>query len=309
MHAAFLLLLHADGPVAPHDVWSAWTVEPVAAAGLGIVAAWYAIGLLRLRHGAGPGRGLPRWAPWCFAAGLLSVALALFSPLDRLGEDLFAAHMVQHLVLMLVAAPLVALGAPLLPMLWALSPRARRAAGGWWHRRLLARRTVGILASPAVAWALSVGSLVFWHLPGPYRAALQHDALHALEHASFLATSALFWWIVLRPDGYRRLHPGLAVLYVFTAGLPNGLLGALLTFAGRPLYAGQSVGAALWGLTPLADQQLAGLIMWMPGGTVHLAAAAAFFVAWLRAEEARGLREAAATLALTLVVVLAVAGR
>jgi cytochrome c oxidase assembly factor CtaG len=112
--------------------------------------------------------------------------------------------------------------------------------------------------------------------------------VHALEHASFLATSVLFWWVVFRPDGYRRLHRGLAVLYVFTAGLPNGLLGALLTLAGRPLYAGQSLGARLWGLSPLSDQQLAGLIMWMPGGVLHLAAAAAFFVAWLRAEEAGG---------------------
>ncbi len=308
MPATLLLLLHADGPLAPRDAWSAWTWEPAAAAGLGLGAAWYAAGLLRLRHDAGPGRGAPRWAPWCFGAGLLTVALALFSPLDRLGETLFAAHMAQHLVLMLVAAPLLALGAPLLPLLWAFSPGARRAAAGWWHRRTLVRRLLGLLGSPAAAWALSVGALVFWHLPGPFRAALHHDAVHALEHASFLATSTLFWWVVLRPDGYRRLHPGLAVLYVFTAGLPNGLLGALLTFAGRPLYAGQSAGAALWGLAPLQDQQLAGLIMWMPGGAVHLAAAAAFFVAWLRAEEARGLREASATLALILLIVLVPGG-
>lgn len=308
MHAALLLTHHADGLVTPRDLWSAWTWEPIAAAGLGLLAVWYAIGLHRLRRDAGPGRGLPRGAPWYFGAGLASVALALFSPLDRLGETLFAAHMVQHLVLMLVAAPLIALGAPLLPLLWTFSPSTRRAAGVWWHRRTVLRGAGGILMAPAAAWTLSVGALVLWHLPGPYRAALQHDAVHALEHVSFLGTSVLFWWVALRPDGYRRLHPGLAVLYVFTAGIPNGLLGALLTFAGRPLYAGQSVGAGLWGLTPLTDQQLAGLIMWMPGGAVHLAAAAAFFIAWLRAEEARGLREAAATLALMVVVILVVPG-
>jgi cytochrome c oxidase assembly factor CtaG len=199
---------------------------------------------------------------------------------------------------MLVAAPLIALGAPAYAMLWAFAPGGRRAVGRWWQGSLPAR-VAGVLGRPAVAWGLSVVALVFWHLPAPYRAALRDEGIHALEHLSFLGSGVLFWWVLLRPDGVRRLDPGLGVLYVFTAMLPGGLLGALLTFAGRPLYAGQSAAAALWGLTPLGDQQLAGLIMWMPGGAVHLAAAAVLFVLWLRESEQRSLREATGRLALT----------
>jgi cytochrome c2 len=155
---------------------------------------------------------------------------------------------------------------------------------------------------------LSVAALVLWHLPGPYRLALADERIHALEHLSFLTAGFLFWWVVLRPDGYRRLAPGAGVLYVFTAGLPASLLGALLTFAGHPLYAGQSAAAPAWGLTALGDQQLAGLLMWMPGGLVYLAAAAVFFVAWLRQEERRALHGAAMVATVACVALLPVLG-
>jgi cytochrome c oxidase assembly factor CtaG len=299
------LMAHGDLLV-PQHLWTAWTWEPGVVAGLLAAAGWYAAGVRRLRREAGRARGLAWWAPWCFGAGLAAVALALCSPLDPLGETLFAAHMVQHLVLLLVAAPLLALGAAPFVLLWAFPLPLRRSLGAWWRRRTGLARATNALGSPAAAWVLSVGTLLFWHLPGPYRAALTLEGVHALEHVSFLASGAVFWWVVVRPDGYRRLNPGLGVLYVFTAGLPSGLLGALLTFAGRPLYAGQSAGAALWGLTPLQDQQLAGLIMWMPGGAVHLAAAAAFFVLWLGAEERKGAREAAVAVAAVLVLALVV---
>jgi len=223
------------------------------------------------------------------------VALALLSPLDPLGETLFAAHMAQHLLLMTAGALLLALGAPDRALFWVLAPEDRRALGGWWHRRRHLRATAALLREPLVAWLLSVGSLAFWHLPGPYQAALAHDRVHALEHLSFICTGLLFWWVAVRQEGPGRLHPGMRVLYVFTAGLPGGLLGALLTFAGRPLYATQSAGAPLWGLTPLEDQQLAGLIMWMPGALFYLCVAGWLFVGWLRTEERRGVGEAAAT--------------
>jgi putative membrane protein len=308
VHHPLLLVLSAEGPIRPQELWTAWTWSPAVVLGLAAAALWYGYGLRRLWREAGTGRGVPRRAPWAFGAGLTAVALALCSPLDALGETLFAAHMIQHLVLLLIAAPLLALGTAPLALLWALPPTGRRALGAWWRRRHGLARLAGVLTTPAVAWAASVGTLLFWHLPGPYRAALGHEAVHAVEHLTFLATGVLFWWVLLRPDGYRRLHPGLGVLYVFTAGLPGGLLGALLTFAGRPLYPGQSAGAALWGLTPLQDQQLAGLIMWMPGGAIHLAAAAALFLVWWQAEELRGRREAAVAGVATTALVLLAAG-
>lgn len=206
---------------------------------------------------------------------------------DDMAEVLFSAHVVQHLILMLIAPPLLVLGAPMLALLWALPLRTRRVLARWWNQRRLLRPVMGLLFEPVVAWALAIAALTVWHLPALYQSALQHPLVHAMEHLSFLGTGFLFWSVLLRPDRARRLDYGAAVLYSFTAGLPSSLLGALLTFAGRPLYPIQSSGTSLWGMTPLEDQQLAGLIMWMPGGLVYLAAAASCFVLWHRSDEER----------------------
>lgn len=286
-------MAHPHQALGPEGFWSAWSIEPAALAGLGLAVLLYGTGLWRLWCAAGTGRAVAPWRAWSFAAGIAVVGIALFSPIDAAAESLFAAHMLQHLLLLLIAPPLLVLGSALLVMLWGLPVDGRRTLGGWWVRRRTLRRIVGALVTPPVAWVLSVVAILIWHLPRLYGAALQNDAVHAAEHFTFLGTGLLFWWVVLRPDGSRRLSPAASVLYLFTAALPNGLLGALLTFAGRPLYHAQSSGAALWGLTPLEDQQLAGLIMWMPGGLVYFTAAAAFFLVWLRREDARIQRRAA----------------
>jgi putative membrane protein len=237
------------------------------------------------RGRGGRSRGLPRWRRRCLAAGVLAIIVALFSPLDQLAEVLFSAHMVQHLILMQVAPPLLVLGAPALELLWTLPPASRRRVGRWWNRRLLLRSLLARLFHPLAAWLLALGSLFLWHLPGPYQAALRHPLVHVFEHLNFLGSGFLFWSVLLRPDRARRLEYGAGVLYSFTAALPSGLLGALLTFAGKPLYPVQSGSAPLHGLTPLQDQQLAGLIMWMPGGLIYLCVAAGWFLRWLRSEE------------------------
>jgi len=299
-----LTVLHQDGTIAPHQIWSAWTWEPLAAAGIALVAAWYGAGILRLWREAGRGRSVSVWRAGAFGAGLLTTALALFSPVDTLGETLFAAHMVQHLLLMLLAPPLLVLGAPSRVLLWAAPVELRRSVAFWWGRRRSLSRALETLWHPATAWVLSLLALILWHIPGWYGAALRNDSVHAAEHLSFLGTGFLFWWVVLRPDGHERLNPAVSVLYLFSAALPGGLLGALLTFAGRPLYPSQSASAALWGLTPLEDQQLAGLIMWMPGGLVYFGAAAAFFLAWLHGEELRSYRRPAASFTLTILLLM-----
>jgi putative membrane protein len=269
---------HAGGPPAPHDLWGAWSLEPAVLLGLAVLVVAYALGVRGLWR-AGPGAPSGRRVA-AFAAGLAAVAVALVSPLDTLAEGLFAAHMAQHMLLVMVAAPLLVLGAPGLPLTIALPP-------GWRRRLIRLRRhaaMVGgrrLLTRPMVVWGVHVGVLWVWHLPTPYQAALARDLIHAAEHASFLFTGVLFWWVVLSRHGRRRLAAGFAVLYLFAAALQASALGALLTLAPAPLYPLQADGAAQWGLAPLADQQLAGLIMWIPSDLVYLGAAGTLFMGWL----------------------------
>jgi putative membrane protein len=238
----------------------------------------YAAGLRRLWR-AGP--GVPTgWQAAAFAAGLATVAVALCSPLDTLAHGLFVAHMAQHMLLVMVAAPLLVLGAPGLPLAVALAPDWRRRLGRLRHRPAV-RAARDLLTRPLVAWAVHVGTLWAWHLPGPYQAALASDAVHAAEHASFLATAVLFWWVVLSRPGRHRLAPGFAVLYLFAAALQGSALGALLTLAPVPLYPLQAAAAPPWGPAPLADQQLAGLVMWVPADLIYLGVAGTLFMRWL----------------------------
>jgi len=213
----------------------------------------------------------------CYLGGLATLAVALISPLDALGEALFSAHMGQHLALILVAAPLVALGAPLAPLLWALPPGARRQVGRGWRR-------LRWLGRPGPAWLLHTLALWLWHLPGPYQAALVVPWLHLLEHLSFFGTALAFWWSVL-PHGRRGYAVG--ALACFAGATQGGALGALLTFSGQPWYPVYAPRVGAWGLTPLEDQQLAGLIMWVPASLVYLGAILALLGAWLQAEEQR----------------------
>jgi putative membrane protein len=280
MHPHLTTTVIAGAPLARGGLVGAWNPEPAVLLGLAAAATAYHRGLRRLWR-AGPRVVTGRQAA-AFAAGLAAVALALVSPLDALAAGRFAAHMVQHMVLVMVAAPLLVLGAPGLPLLLALPPGWRRrlsrlgghaAAGGAW--RLLTR--------PPVAWGVHVGALWLWHLPGPYQAALASEPVHAAEHASFLASATLFWWVGLSPGRRGRLAPGFAALYLFAAALQGSALGALLVLAPAPLYPLQAAASAPLGVAPLADQQLAGLVMWVPADLVYLGSAAALFTRWLLA--------------------------
>ena len=278
---AALPLASAGGP-APAGLWRAWSVDPAVLAGLVAAAVAYAAGLRRL-WGAGPGAPSGGQAA-CFAAGLATVALALLSPLDTLAHLLFVAHMAQHMLLVMVAAPLLVLGAPGLPLAVALAPDWRRRLGRLRHRPAT-QAARQLLTLPMVAWGVHVATLWAWHLPGPYQAALARDAVHGAEHASFLGTAILFWWVVLSRLGRRRLAPGFATLYLFAAALQASALGALLTLAPSPLYPLQAAAAPAWGPAPLADQQLAGLVMWVPADLIYLGAAGTLFMRWLMSLE------------------------
>ena len=228
-----------------------------------------------------------------FATGIATLFAALISPFDALDDQLFSAHMVQHLVLLMVAPPLLILGRPTIAWLWAFPLPARRLIGRVWVKSGL-HRLVQQLMSPVVVWMLCSAALWFWHLPGPYGWALAKESVHALEHTCFFVTALMFWTLVIEPFGRRRLGYGAALLFVATIGLQNGLLGALLTFAGRPLYVNYLRTTAVWGLTPLEDQQLSGLIMWIPASLVHLATLGILFVSWMHAAERQAMISAEA---------------
>jgi putative membrane protein len=274
------ILAHPGQPPAPHDLWGAWNLDPVLLGGFLLVGWAY-----RRGQASGPRRPVDSWRARCFTVALVALGLALLSPLDALSGALASAHMVQHLLLLLVAAPLLALSAPSSAILRG-SPVAVRRASGRWRRRLgLTHGNFAVLRHPAAAWLLHVGVLWFWHAATPYDAALDNEFLHVLEHASFLVTAVLFWHAVIGVRGAARVSGGLGVLLVFAMAMQSVFLSALLTFARTPWYSGYATTTASWGLDPLADQQVAGVIMWIPAGGIYLVAALVLLVTWIRATE------------------------
>lgn len=277
------------GAALPQDVWSAWSLEPAVFFAIGLSALLYARGVGRLWRRAGVGRGIRRWRFACFAAGLAVLFVALVSPLDAMGGALFSAHMVQHELLMLVAAPLLVLGLPMIPFLWALPIGWRRGLG----RLAKAPPVAGgirALTHPLAAWTLYAAALWTWHAPELYQATLRSDWIHTAQHASFTGSALLFWWVLLHPPRMRRGEYGTSILFVFTTAVHGSLLGALLTFAREPWYPAYAPTAAAWGLSPLEDQQLGGLIMWVPPGLLYLGIALVALGLWLRGIDRRARR-------------------
>ena len=220
-----------------------------------------------------------------FAGGITTVAVALLSPLDDLVDRSFAAHMVQHLLLMMVAPPLFVWGRPAIAWLCAFPMNARQSIGHAWIGTPGLLRAFRFLMRPLVVYVLASAALWFWHLPRPYDWALRNEGVHVFEHACLFATSLAFWSLVLEPYGSRRMGYGMTLLFVATFGVQTGFLGALLTFAARPLYAAYAHTAGLGGITALEDQQLAGLIMWIPASILQLWTVSVLVIAWLQSAE------------------------
>ena len=254
---------------------------------IGSVAGVYAAGVRSSWSHAGTGRGIRRWRVWCFAAGVATLLVALFSPLDEMAEALLSAHMTQHVLLAIVAPPLVVAGAPMLASVWAL-PRPIRSRVAHAVRRVrwlsAAWRTLTALS---VAWLLHAVALWTWHVPRFYTAALEHPLLHALEHVSFFGTAALMWWGILHPRRSRGAAYGTGIVVLFVTMLHSGALGALMALSRRVWFPVHAAGAATWGSTALADQKLAGLIVWVPGGMVYLIAMSVLLLARMRHEQRR----------------------
>jgi len=281
-----MMLLHV-GDARP--LWAAWDGEPGISIPLAVSAVLYARGL-RLLWDEHVGRGIRVWEATCFAMGWLITFLSLLSPLHEVSEQLFLAHMIQHELLMVVAAPLIVVGRPLVPMLWALPSRARRGVGAA-TRHGAVRGTWRFLNRPIFAFLLHAAAIWLWHIPALFQKTLTNDFVHALQHLSFFGTALLFWWTIIHahaPGGRSRaVSFGAAVLLLFGTALHSGALGALLTFSRTLWYPAYSTSAATWGLTPMEDQQLAGLIMWIPATFAYLIGALILFANWLRASEER----------------------
>jgi len=246
---------------------------------LALVFGVYTAGVVRLWRHAGFGRGVRPLEAVGFVAGWEALLVALSSPLHEWSERSLAAHMVQHELLMAVAAPLMVIGAPLVGLLWALPPNPRHALVAMVARTPLPR-VWSAFTAPHVGFLLYGLALWIWHLPILYDAALEHEEIHVVQHLCFFGTAALFWWGIVR--GRRgRLGYGAAVVYLFVTAVHGGALGALLAVSPRVWYAPYLVHHT-GGLTPLEDQQLAGLLMWIPAGFAFAAGALFLFAAWLR---------------------------
>lgn len=284
----------ARGPQDWAELARAWEFEPLAI-GVLVFTGWiYWRGSRRLRSNVSPGRGLGGWEIASFWAGWWTLVVALVSPLHPWGRVLFSAHMTQHELLMVVAAPLLVLGRPLVALMFALPAgdarslaRAVRApCWQWWWRGL---------SHPFSAWVLHAVALWIWHVPRFFEATLESQFVHDLQHVSFFGTALLFWWALIHGRaGWRGA--GAAILYLFTTMLHSGLLAALLTLANVPFYPRYAETAPAWSLSGLEDQQLGGVIMWVPAGLIYLCAALALLAGWLRQAE-RSMRPASGQMA------------
>jgi putative membrane protein len=249
----------------------------VALLGLG----WgYWRGVERLWRRSGRGAAVAGWQVAAFFAGLAVVAVAVLPPLDTLAHELLAAHMIQHLLLVLLAPPLLVLGAPLLPAVWALPPAWRTRA----HRWRLSPRLRRVLARPGwvlAAAALHIAVLWLWHVPAAYEAALRSTFVHAAEHGTMLGTALLMWAGVLATYGpRRRTHPVGALALFLIATLTVGL-GTLLVFSPRPWYPTYEATTVTRAVDPLVDQQVAGALMWTFGGIGAMVLGAVLIAVWL----------------------------
>jgi putative membrane protein len=275
-----LVLAHAGQPPAPHDIWRAWNLDLLVLTGL-VCAAW----AYRRGRALGASRGDQIWRARCFAGALAALAVALISPLDALSTALASAHMVQHVLIVLVAAPLLALSAPSATLLHGSPLVVRRTVPRWRRKVRLTRANLRLLRDPVTVWLLHVAALWFWHAAGPYAAALDSEPLHILEHTTFLVTAVLFWQVAVGARAAGRVTNGYGALLVFAMALQSTFLSALLTFARTPWYAGYATTTEPWHLDPLADQQLAGVIMWIPAGLIYFGASLALIITWLQATE------------------------
>lgn len=259
----------ANGVPALGDLLRAWSLPMAPLISLSIALVLYLRGWMAAR--ATRGRELPVWRAVCFVAGVLSLWIALASPIDALDDYLLAAHMIQHFILMSIAPPLIVLGAPVVPLLRGV-PRIliRRGLRPVFRARWL-RAVVHTITHPAFAWIAMNVAYLGWHLPAAFELTFRSERIHEFEHVCFFATSLVFWWMVLSPWPARARWPKWAMIpYLLSADILNTVLSATLAFSGRVLYPSYAAAPRICFLTPLKDQVAAGAEMWVLNSLVFL---------------------------------------
>jgi putative membrane protein len=251
------------------EILRAWSPPFVVNLILALVVLVYVIGWFRLR------RIFPNLiSTGCLAAflgGAVALWIAIGSPLEAFDDVSLSAHMVQHLLLMTLAPPLLLLGEPLLPLLRGLPGWIVRRAVGPFLRCAPIQAVARILGQPAFCWLTATAALIGWHVPAAFELALRSDAWHEVEHACFFTSSLLFWWPVVLPFPSTPRWPRWSIpLYLFLGTLPGGALGAFLVFLDRVLYPSYATAPLLFGMSPLEDQVVAGACMWLFGMFAYL---------------------------------------
>ena len=263
---------------------TAWTFEPLVLVTIGVALITYTRGLMSVRPARGQFVGRKRLLS--FYAGIFVAFVALTSPIDELSEDLFLFHMTQHLLLVFVAAPLILIGAPLLPMMRGIPAGFRRVTVIPGARSRVIRSLGRNVTHPMIVWSAFVVALWAWHMPPLYTAAIENELIHIAEHASFIGTALLFWWLVIEPTPFRGRIPYLGrflfVILALTQTLP---LAAMLTFTTEPWYGPYVASGGVWGIDPMTDQQIGGLMMWIGGMVSYFIAIAALFVVGMKKDE------------------------
>ncbi len=275
---------HGETPAGPPTLANLlldWTFEPLPTLGLAVAIGWWwwAVRRVGREHPANP---VPRRRSVAFGLGMAAIAVALISGIDRYDTVLFSVHMVQHVLLALVAAPLLALSAPVTLILRLASPGTRRR----WILPVLHSRMVRVLSFPVVAWVAFAGVMWVSHFSPLFDAALEDPLIHDLEHVLFLGSAMLYWWpaVALDPAPWRMSHP-VRAMYHFLQMPQNTFLAVVILSATSVLYPHYETLQRAWGPTPLEDQQMAAGIMWLAGDAVFLAAILAVLAGWMRRED------------------------
>lgn len=274
------LLAHTGEAVALHDVWKLWHFAHPLTFLLLFAAAWYQRGMLRLWQRAGYGRGIRPRQAWMFYGALLTLFFALQSPLETLAEISFTAHMLQHMLLLFIAAPLLVLSAAPVAFFGALPRHTAQSIARNLNRLQWLKSTWHRLTQLPAATVISTVVFWLWHHPALYELALVSETVHITEHGLFLFTAIIFWWAVLQPTR-QKIQYGLNVLVLFILMLQGTLFGVLIVFSKQTWYDSYRLSAVMHQFDALQDQQFAGMMMWLPGGFIYTLLAAYYIVQWL----------------------------
>ena len=266
-------------PLDPSININVWRFDPSLVLGLVALVAAYAYGARYLRRQGWWGKEIGGRHVVFFAAGVSILALALMSPIDHIGEKyLLSVHMVQHILLAMIAPPLILLGIPRWMMQWVLD-------------FLRLEPVVKFVTHPVLGFIAFNAALIAWHVPALYEAALRDPIIHIVEHLCFMGAGFLAWYPVIDPARqHARFHPLAQIVYLFLFVIPSGVLGAVFAFAQTPIYSTYAQAPRLWGLDAMADQATAGGIMWVPGWAIYFTALSIVFALWMRREDANGTR-------------------